>query len=265
MGVGFRYITLVPVAIAAASFTGASFIANWQFGQATIPDPVIGPMLGVFSVSLVTLKIIVPFIVVDLWQNHHRGAVILPAFLWVLIFSWCWFGSCFAVYSLLATSTTPSPALASFMGMEAIDVQVLMAGIMSLYIELLSGFLPLIMVQGFSRSLQVANSAKRPFSNHTSTPASNIVQLPVSRDVSGPVREFLDRRTELNEHTSVGASDLYLAFKSYCHVNGVTPFTQKLFGETMTALNFERVRLGSNGRYHYRCIQLKQSAFYAAA
>jgi len=75
----------------------------------------------------------------------------------------------------------------------------------------------------------------------------------------------LNRRTELNEHASVGASDLYLAFTDYCRECGKKPCSQKLFGERMTSLKFERMRLGKAGRYHYRGIKLKQSAFNIAA
>ena len=261
----YRYITLIPTAIISASFIGASLVANWLFSWAVISNSPAGSMLGVFGVALVSLKIIIPFIVIDLWRNHYLGAVILATILWIVIFVWCWLGSCVGVYRLLASSTIPAHALISFMDMETLDIQIRMSCIVAFYIELLSGFLPLVIVSNLSRSFQDANSAKHLHSNVTSALDSNIVQLPVRRDIAGSVMEFLNRRTELNEHASVGASDLYLAFKDYCHERDIAPCSQKLFGESMTALKFERARLGRTGRYHYRCIHLRQSAFDVAA
>ena len=95
--------------------------------------------------------------------------------------------------------------------------------------------------ESLSRSLQVANSAKCRNRELASSSDSNIIQLPVSRDITGTVKEFLNRRTELNENASVGASDLYITFKTYCKECGIAPCSQKLFGETMTALKFERI------------------------
>ena len=77
------------------------------------------------------------------------------------------------------------------------------------------------------------------------------------RDEMDVVRRFIADRCVEAKSTSVGASDLYAAYKKWAEDGGERPMTQKRFGDRMTELDYQREEDSATRRKMYVGLSLK--------